>query len=337
MGLQLSQTKTRRHRFQLIRGEAAEERASFADDVRAGLTASPKHLSCRFFYDERGSQLFDAICELPEYYPTRCERRILADNADAIAASLPECQSIVELGSGSASKTRKLIKSFHHSRRKLRYMPIDISPAPLISSSELLLADFPRLSIVAVAAEYRPAFTILDAHADSPKLILWLGSSIGNFDPDSAASFLKELVERTGPNDHFLIGMDLQKDTRTLERAYNDQQGVTAEFNKNLLRRINRELGGDFDLDRFEHVAHYNREWGRIELHLRSNRRQRAAIDRLQLEIEFEESETIHTENSYKFTRQDIERLSGEAGLTLDRQWFDPHRQFSLNLFSKTG
>lgn len=332
MGLTLGH-QAKLARFHLVRSKPEDERAALETDVREGLSATPKRLSCRFFYDAHGSRLFDAICELPEYYPTRCERQILQTHARHIAGRFSECQSIVELGSGSATKTRLLLQAFARGRKRLTFLPIDISEAPLQESSDRLLKEFPALSITAIAGEYQEGISRLNGYARSPRLIVWLGSSIGNFDPDTAAAFLSNLVSKVDPCDRFLIGIDLRKDKQTLERAYDDSQKVTAEFNMNLLRRVNRQLGSDFDLSQFEHLAIYNEELGRVEMHLRSRCHQAVTISKLGMNVQFAAGETIHTENSYKFSLNQIQDLGARAGLKLTDQWFDDQKRFSVNLF----
>lgn len=323
-----------RDRFDLIAADAAEQRAAFAGDVEAGLTARPKRLSCRYFYDQWGSLLFEKICELPEYYLTRTEREILCARADEIAAGFPQEIALVELGSGSAAKTRLLIEAFRRRHQALRYVPIDISPTILEESSLALLDEYPGLEIVAVSAEYHEGLRQLQEENDRPKLILWLGSNVGNFDPPAAASFLRRVGESMTGCDRLLLGIDLRKERELLERAYDDAGGVTARFNLNLLARINRELGGQFDLAAFRHRAVYNESAGRVEIYLDSRHAQRARIDALDLEIPFAAGEPIHTENSYKYSQAEIQRLARDAGLRVERQWLDDKSRFSVNLLA---
>src|SRR5919108_2369334 len=326
--------------------EPAARAASFAHEVRAGLSAVPKRIPCRFFYDAEGSRLFEAICELPEYYVTRAEREILAAHADEIAASVPAETTLVELGSGSATKTRLLIEALLRRQETLRYVPVDISRSALEASALELVAAYPRLTVNAVAAEYQDglrylynlaalraggagAATAAAPGTDMPKLVLWLGSNVGNLGRDEAAAFLRRVREAMGPRDHLLIGIDRRKDRAVLEPAYDDAQGVTARFNKNLLARINRELGGHFDLDAFDHRATYGEAEGRIVMELVSRRAQAVPIDALGIEVPFAAGEAIHTEDSYKYADKEIGALAAAAGFAVERQWYDAHRRFT--------
>ena len=319
-------------RLQMIAFDVEAHRVAFARDVRVGLTAAPKWLPCRYFYDAEGSALFEEICSLPEYYLTRTERQILAERAAEIAGLFQEPIALVELGSGSAAKTRLLIEAFLQRHRCLRYVPVDISPSILEDSSLALLEEYPRLEIVAVAAEYAQGLAHLQAVTGQPKLILWLGSNVGNLDRPQAAAFLRQVGRAMTDQDRLLIGIDLRKDRATLERAYDDSRGVTSRFNMNLLSRINEELGGRFDLASFRHRAIYNAEMGRVEMHLESCRTQRVQIEALELEVPFEAGETIHTENSYKYSLAEIEMLCSASGFRVERQWLDEGRLFSVNL-----
>lgn len=306
----------------------------FGPIVAAGLTAAHKHLPCRFFYDARGSELFEEICELPEYYLTRTESRILADSADEITARFPDPITLVELGSGSSTKTRIVIEAFLRRHGGLRYVPVDISRTMLEESSLSLIESYQGLSIIAIAAEYKEGLRELGSQSRGAKLILWLGSTLGNLSREEAPAFLKGVCATMEARDRLLIGIDLRKDRRVLEAAYNDERGVTAEFNRNVLARINSELGGRFDLSTFRHEAPYNEELGRIEMYLASTCAQRVPIEGLGLDIELAAGERIHTENSYKYSHGEIEELGRLSGLALEHQWFDDERRFSLNLFA---
>ncbi len=323
-----------RERFTLIEARSAADPEAFARDVAAGLTRSPKQLPCRYFYDREGSLLFEAICRLPEYYLPQAEREILESRAAEIAALLPAGTCLVELGSGSAAKTRILIEAFLRRQRELRYVPVDISRTMLEESSLALLAAHPALRIVGVAAEYAEGLEKLTAVASGPKLVLWLGSNIGNLDRSEAARFLRRVRGLMGRGDRLLVGIDIRKDRAVLERAYDDSQGVTARFNRNVLARINRELGGRFDLDAFEHRAVYNEELGRIEMYLVSARAQRVPIDRLGLTVPFAPGEAIHTESSYKYSLAEIDALAATAGFGIERRWLDSGRRFSESLLA---
>jgi L-histidine N-alpha-methyltransferase len=312
-------------------------RAEFAREVETGLTASPKRLPCRFFYDEQGSRLFEEICGLPEYYLTRTERQILCERADEIAGLFTQEIALVELGSGSAVKTRILIEAFLRRHSSLRYLPIDISPSILEDSSRALLRRYPRLEIVAVAAEYAEGLTRLQTETGRPKLILWLGSNVGNLDREEAAGFLRRVRETMTDHDRLLMGVDLRKDRAPLERAYDDSRGVTARFNLNLLARINQELGGRFELDQFRHRAVFNEPIGRVEMYLDSLRAQRVRIEAIDLEVALAAGEPIHTENAYKYSLAEILLLTQSAGLELERQWLDAENLFSVNLLRRIG
>ena len=303
----------------------------FAASVREGLTGEPKRLDCAFLYDAEGSRLFEAICELPEYYPTRSEREILETHAADILDCAPLDLTLVELGSGSSTKTRVLIDALLEEHGELTYVPIDISPSILEQSSRELLKDHPGLEIHGLAMEYQDGLHQLRRLFPGPKLVIWLGSTVGNLARPEAAVFLRSVREDLDPTDRFLMGIDLRKDPGELERAYDDSRGVTARFNLNLLTRINRELGGHFDLDAFRHRARYDREIGRIEMHLVSLREQVVAIDALDLEVPFADGETIHTESSHKYSPREIDELVAAAGFTLNGQWMDGAGRFSLN------
>ncbi len=321
-------------RFTLIDAAAENQVASFAAEVRAGLAASPKRLPCRFFYDREGSLLFEAICELPEYYLTRAEEEILREHVAELAAQFPEGVALLELGSGSAAKTRILLEEFLRRQKTLRYVPVDIARSILEESSRALLRDYPGLEIRAIVGEYEAALSHLNADAGRRKLILWLGSNIGNMDREEAAHFLRRLREQMTGEDRLLVAVDLRKDRRVLEAAYDDAQGVTARFNRNILARINRELGGCFDLSRFEHRAVYDEEAGRVEMYLVSTAAQRVRIAALNWEAGFAAGEAIHTENSYKYSRAEIGEVAAAAGLGVERQWLDRESRYSLNLLA---
>jgi dimethylhistidine N-methyltransferase len=296
------------------------------------LTAAPKRLACRYFYDREGSRLFEAICELPEYYLTRAEAAILHDHAHEIADCFPADVTVIEFGSGNAVKTQLLLAALLRARRRVRYVPIDICRPVLEESSRALLQMFPGLEIVAVAAEYQEGLQRLPTESARPKLFLWLGSNIGNFDRTEAAAFLRRIRDTLQPADRVLVGFDLRKDRAILEAAYDDAAGVTAAFNLNLLARINRDLDGDFDLGAFRHRAIYDPDLGRIEMYLVSTRSQRVTIGQLGLEVAFAAGETIHTENSYKYSLTEMDEVSRAAELHAERCWQDAEGRFSLHL-----
>ncbi len=291
------------------------QRATLPADVRAGLLQRPRRIPSKHFYDARGSELFDAICDLPEYYPTRTEQRLLDRIVDdVLAQTAPDI--LVELGSGAARKTRTLLEAMLR-RGATRYVPVDVSESMLRQSARALLADYPALTIHGLVADYdRHLHAIPEA---GRRLVAFLGSTIGNFEPEHAVAFLRGVREAMGPSDHLLLGLDLVKDRATLEAAYDDAAGVTAAFNRNVLAVINRELGADFDVDAFRHVAFFDAARSRIEMHLEAIRAQRVSIAGLDLTVEFREGERIHTEISGKHTREGAERMLREAGFTLVR------------------
>ena len=250
--------------------------ANFAHDVRAGLSSTPKHLFPKYLYDELGSRLFGAICAVPEYYLTRAEHEVLSTHADDIVGAIPDCNTLIELGSGSAEKTREIIEALIRSHGELLFVPIDISASALKESSEALLGSYPELLIRAYAADYFQALEALPSLGPHPVLVLFLGSNIGNFEPDEALNFLREIRRVLRPHDALLLGADLKKDRAALEGAYNDPLGVTRAFIVNELERINRELGANFDLWAFGLRSFYNESLGRVEVYLESLRDQLA-------------------------------------------------------------
>ena len=304
--------------------------ADLAAAVHYGLAATQKTLPCRFFYDQEGSALFEEICELPEYYVTRTEDEILRRHAPEIVGGLAERTDLVELGSGSSRKTRRIIEALLAHQPSLRYLPIDISETMLRETAHTLSRDYPRLEVEPLALEYGAALERLSGKRHRPMLVLFLGGNLGNFDPAAAVSFLRQISAAMQPGDGLLLGLDLHKDATILNAAYDDSQGVTASFNLNLLRRLNRELGADFHLAAFCHRAFYNETERRVEMHLVSQRDQVVCVagERFQ----FRAGETIHTENSYKFTRSQIQSLAHAAGFSLPRWWTDERGYFSVNL-----
>jgi len=311
--------------------------ATFADDVKLGLLAQPKRLAPKYFYDDLGSALFEAITRLPEYYLTNAETQILREYGWEIVRLLRTPFEILELGSGSASKTRLLIEETLRVQAGLRYRPIDISPDALRASASALVNAYPRLSVTGYAADY---FTILgsrDLALTHPVLALLLGSNIGNYEAIQMHRLFVALASSLRAGDGLLIGADLRKDHATLELAYDDPTGVTAAFNKNLLARINREFGADFDLRLFDHVAHYDQARGAVDSFLRARVAQRVHIEKLGFEVDFAAEESIHTESSYKFAIADLQSSAAGAGFTLARTWFDRERLFSVNLFLRSA
>jgi L-histidine Nalpha-methyltransferase len=322
-------------RFSLHRDPHPVRVATFGDDVRNGLLANPKRLPPKYFYDDLGSALFEAITHLPEYYLTRAEAALLETYAGEIVTSLGEPVELVELGSGSAYKTRKLIAAALERQGSLRYAPIDISPGALIASSRALVDEYARLTVEAYASDY---IALLERgglrHSGGRIMTLFLGSNIGNYEPNAAAELLSALARALKPGDGLLLGTDLKKRIDRLELAYDDPAGVTAAFNKNLLGRINRELGGTFDLRLFDHQAHYDPVRGSVDSFLISHEAQEVALAGLSLSVAFRPHEAIHTESSYKYNRDDLERLAAENGYLLRRQWIDAAGDYALNLLS---
>jgi dimethylhistidine N-methyltransferase len=310
--------------------------AGLADDVRNGLSAQPKRFLPKYFYDELGSQLFEAICLLPEYYLTRAENEILTRYANEIAASVEGHKTLLEMGSGSASKTRLLIEALLREQSDLLFVPVDISATALESSSRILLQSYPRLRIEAYAADYFAGLAELAKKPRSRTLALFLGSNISNFDQEDAVRFLKAMRSVLHEGDALLLGADLKKDPLVLEAAYNDALGVTSAFNLNVLARINRELGGNFDLRAFKHYAFYNVPLGRIEIYIESLFNQRVRIEKLDLEVEFSVGELIHTENSYKYDTAGIDALAASTGFKRTHTWLDSQERFSSNLLMAT-
>lgn len=319
-------------RLTLIETEHEESLDAFADDVREGLQSQRKYLSCRYFYDERGSALFEAICDLPEYYLTRAERQILTQRSDEIASHFDKPTSLIELGSGSAVKTRLLIDALLRRQDALHYAPIDISRSALEQSAFTLLKDYDALDVTGVIGLYEEGLVRLQQEIAGPRLILWLGSSVGNFDEETAVHFLREVAASMEKDDRLLIGMDLDKDSALLESAYDDAQGVTAEFNLNLLVRINSAFAANFNLDHFAHRAHYNVEKRRIEMHLESLQAQTVPIEGLAMEVSFAAGEKIHSENSHKYRLEDIADFLQRSAFALEHQYLDDEQLFSLNL-----
>ncbi len=298
-------------------------------EVLEGLQREQKQLPCKLFYDARGSSLFDQICELEEYYPTRTEMEIMSKHIDEISAFLRNKCLLVELGSGSSKKIRLLLD---HLEEPAGYVPVDISEEHLMISVTSLAKDYPKLKIVPVHADYTKAFELPSLSLPwSHKVIYYPGSSIGNFTLSEATIFLKRIAKLAGKTGGLLIGVDLKKDRNVLEAAYNDKNGITAQFNLNILSRINRELDADFDLDRWMHFAFYNSDEGRIEMHLISCKNQYAHIDNT--EFFFRMGESILTEYSYKYTLEEFERLVSNL-FKVDHVWTDEERKFSVQYLS---
>jgi L-histidine N-alpha-methyltransferase len=316
-------------RFALLHAPAPDD--DFAQDVRTGLTADHKWLPPRWFYDELGSSLFDTICFLPEYYVMRAEAEALTTHRDAIAATLAApALRLVELGSGAARKTRILLDALTGGQSPIEYVPVDVDASMLERTGRDLLREYPALRVTAVRSDFRkPSVPLgLLPRTQSRTVVLFLGSTIGNLSPEEATGMLRDLRSALAPGDALFLGADLRKDVSVLERAYDDPLGVTAAFNLNLLGRINRELGGAFDLGAFQHLAFYDQEHGRIEMHLVSRRPQRVRIEALDVEVSFEAGERIHTESSYKHDEHTLRALAESSGFTIAETWTDSRHWF---------
>jgi L-histidine Nalpha-methyltransferase len=303
---------------------------TLADDVLDGLTKPFKELPPKHFYDTRGSELFDQICELPEYYPTRTERAILENHASDIVEAA-NTEELLELGSGYATKTRVLLDAMADNGSLRRYLPFDVAASVVRRTAEDLVEEYPGLNVHGVVGDFERHLDRVPS-PDGPRIVAFLGGTIGNFPPGSRRRFLRGIASTLGPDDRLLLGTDLVKDPETIRRAYDDDAGITAEFNRNLLHVVNRELGADFDPDGFEHVALFDteREW--IEMRLRALRTATVNIPAIDLEVSFAAGEEVRTEISAKFTRERLEGDYAAAGLELTDWFTDPDRLFALSL-----
>jgi dimethylhistidine N-methyltransferase len=320
------------HSQAALRRISVSPESSLAREIIAGLTARPKRISPKYFYDEAGAQLFEAITATPEYYLTRCEIAILDERAAEIARLIPDGTAVVEFGSGSSRKARVLITA---APAIAAYVPVDISSKMLIKEAHELRRDQPRLAVLPVEADFTQSFSLPAEVAGFPRAGFFPGSTIGNFEPHEACSFLRHAGRMLGTGATLIIGVDLVKDASILNAAYNDAAGITAKFNLNLLTRINRELDASFDLASFSHHAFYNSERHRIEMHLASNKRQKVKVaGRL---IEFRTGETIHTENSYKYTLDSFSALARGSGWTPLSAWTDAGANFSIHALAFDG
>jgi L-histidine N-alpha-methyltransferase len=323
-----------------------KEFEDFAADVERGLAAQSKYVSPKYLYDEVGSQLFEQICLQPEYYLTRTEASILNKHAPVISKLLGSNIEIIELGSGSSSKTAILLSYLSLQKKRIYYFPIDISSSILMESTRRLKSQFPNISIIGIRSDYdlgidkaaAAAAGCMSAERNQEipdmKLVLFLGSSIGNFELIEARSLLGSVRKKLHTNDLLLVGFDLQKDESVLNAAYNDKAGITAKFNLNLLARINRELDGNLELGKFEHHAFYSREQQRMEMHLVSKTNQQLYIGALGKTFAIRKGESIHTENSYKYTLNQIAALADDCSFTLEKNFMDKNRWFNVALLS---
>ena len=308
---------------------ARNRSATLAADVVAGLTATPKTLPPKWFYDERGSQLFDEITRLPEYYPTRRERWILRHRAGAIAA-LSGADTLVELGSGTAEKTRLLLDAMARAATLRRYILFDVSEETLLAAGREIASEYPAIQVHAVVGDFE--LDLVHLPREGRRMVAFLGGTIGNLLPPQRASFLSELRATLAPGESLLLGTDLVKDPARLEAAYDDGAGVTRAFNLNVLAVINRELGADFDLESFEHLARFDPDQEWIEMHLRSSVDQLVRVEALELDVAFHASETIRTEISAKFRKERIAAELARSGFELAGWWTDPGGDFGLSL-----
>ena len=298
---------------------------NFREDVVGGLVAATKHIPPKYFYDERGSALFDRITRLPEYYPTRTEIAILEEHAEDAAALLGRRWELIELGSGSSRKVRIILDAASGAGT---YVPIDISREALRAASNQIARAYPHIRVIALCADYTQPLALARQDPLARRVVFFPGSTIGNFEPQQAVAFMRNVRKSLRQGDLFLVGADLQKAPSILHAAYNDAAGVTARFNINLLNRMNRELGATFDPRQFEHVAFYDVRQGRIEMHLRSLLDQTVRV--AGIEVSFRAKETIHTENSYKYTREGFNTMAEEAGFRARQVWTDEGKLFSV-------
>ena len=303
----------------------------YVDEVVRGLTSRPKTLPCKLFYDDRGSQLFEEITRLPEYYPTRTEFEILQDSAKQIVEAAGPPVSIVELGAGTATKTGALLRAFAGRQMRVKYFPVDISAGALADAKLRIEEECANVVVSPVVADFSEGFRFL-GNIPGRKLVLYLGSSIGNFEWNDAIGMLRKVRERLMPGDALLLGTDMVKPAEILVPAYDDAQGITAQFNKNILVRLNRELGANFDVDSFRHVAEWSPERSRMEIFLETSRPQKVTLRMAWLTVQFRAGERIHTENSHKYTLEMIERMLCVSGFKLEKTWFDSQKWFGLNL-----
>ena len=303
-------------------------RSNIANDALKGLTSPQKFIPSKYFYDSHGSRLFDEICGLPEYYPTRTEMSILEYASAEIMGSF-KGGDIVELGSGANHKIRMLFDAVEKNRLSdYRYVPVDVSETALREASEELLKIYPELEVLGIIADFTVHMNIIPS--ERPRLIIFFGSTIGNFNKTERNRFLKLVAGSMNPGDRFLIGFDMIKSRKTIEAAYNDSLGITSAFNKNVLNVLNRELNADFDLSWFKHLAFFNEEMERVEMHLQARRKMEVNVSGLELTIELDKDETIHTEVCGKFSREQIRKTVFDAGLDIKHWFFDPKEWFSL-------
>ena len=321
-------------KLQYFKPHATKIEKTFAEEISSSLNRDSKFISPKFFYDKKGSALFEKICTLPEYYPTRTEIAILKNLQTLLPSFVDNSFRLVELGSGTSVKTRLILDIFTKIQQTIEYFPIDISEI-LTESSEQLLQDYDNLQITGIIDTYEGGLEFLKNYDNKNNLIVFLGSSFGNFSPGDGRIFLEKINATMKPGDLFLIGLDLVKDSQTLESAYNDTQGVTAKFNLNVLSRINDELDADFNLNNFSHYSIYNKKDQRIEMYLKSLVNQSVIISKSNLSLNLKKDELIHTEHSHKYTLNQIKTLFESTGFQINHTWLDENTHFSLTLVSK--
>lgn len=309
--------------------------AGVVKDTIRGLTDDPKWLSSLYFYDQKGSELFEEITRTPEYYPTRTEQSILEGHGIEMLRAAGADLLLAELGSGSSSKTRVVLRELLEVQGPSTYMPVDVSADFLAKVAKDLETDFPGLHVEPIAAEYKDGLRRIGATDATRRLVLFLGSSLGNFEPEEQTGLLRVAHDALDDGDAFLLGTDMVKDAATLEAAYNDAAGVTAAFNKNILSHLDARLDGANDVDAFEHVAFWSPERSRIEMHLKAIRPVTLTYPGADLSVDIAEGEMIHTENSYKFTPERVQEMAAAAGWTLERTWTDAKGWFGLHLLRR--
>jgi len=320
--------------LQYFKPHSTKIEKTFADEISFSLNRSSKFINPKYFYDKRGSELFEKICSLPEYYLTRTEIDILKKLHSNLSEYLDDSFRLVELGSGSSVKTRLILDVLDEFQNKIEYFPIDISEI-LTESSELLQRDYGHLHITGIIDTYEGGLEFIEKYDDKKNLIIFLGSSYGNFTTDEGKIFLQKINSIMKKEDLFLIGLDLVKDKKILENAYDDSQGITAKFNLNVLSRINDELDADFILNNFKHVAKYNEKDQRIEMYLQSLVNQSVIIAKANLSLKLKQGELIHTEHSHKYTMSQIQELMKTTGFEIKQKWSDVNKHYSLTLVSK--
>lgn len=318
-------------RLRYFKPHSSNIEKNFAEEISQTLSSPPRSIPPKYFYDKRGSELFDKICKQPEYYPTRKEIDILGCIKKELPSFLNSVFRLVELGSGSAEKTRLLLDVFAQIQQKIDYFPIDVSDI-LADSSEQLLGEYCNLYVTGIIDTYEGGLEFIKNYDNMNNFIIFLGSSFGNFSPEYGRQFLYHIGTTMNDDDFLLLGLDLVKEKDILDSAYDDSGGVTAKFNRNVLLRINRELEGDFDIDNFAHTAFYNEEKQRVEMYLKSLKKQSVRIKKANLTLDLCENELIHTEYSYKYSISQIKEMMGDAGFVVEKVWTDSDNYYAMIL-----